>query len=61
MLRQEIPGGQVAGQPDFDRTPAVRNNALQEIKSPLILQPGTTALTAGLAALQRFIEAVARE
>jgi iron complex transport system substrate-binding protein len=30
----------VAARPDFDRTPAVRNNAIHEIKSPLILQPG---------------------
>jgi iron complex transport system substrate-binding protein len=39
----------------------VRNNAVSEIKSPLILQPGPAALTAGLAELQRLIEAVARE
>ena len=49
----------VAGRPDFDRTPAVRNNAIHEIKSALILQPGPAALTAGLAELQRLIEAVA--
>ena len=49
----------VAGRPDFDQTPAVRNNAIYEIKAPLILQPGPAALTAGLAELQRLIEAVA--
>ena len=51
----------VAGRPGFDQTPAVRNNAVSEIKSPLILQPGPAALTAGLAELLRLIEAVARE
>ncbi len=50
----------VAARPDFDHTPAVRNDAVHEIKSPLILQPGPAALTAGLAELQRLIEAVAR-
>ena len=51
----------VAARPDFDRTPAVRNHAIHEIKSPLILQPGPAALTAGLAELQRLIEAAASE
>jgi iron complex transport system substrate-binding protein len=50
----------VAARPNFDHTPAVRNGALHEIKSPLILQPGPAALTAGLAELQRLIGAVAR-
>jgi len=50
----------VAARPDFDQTPAVRNDAVHEIKSPLILQPGPAALTAGLAELQRLIETVAR-
>ena len=49
----------VARRPDFDRIPAVQNNAVHEIKSPLILQPGPAALTAGLAELQRLIETVA--
>jgi iron complex transport system substrate-binding protein len=51
----------VAARPDFTGTPAVCNNAIHEIKSPLILQPGPAALTAGLAELQRLIEAVAHE
>jgi iron complex transport system substrate-binding protein len=34
----------------------VRNGALYEIKSPLILQPGPAALTDGLKALQGIIE-----
>jgi iron complex transport system substrate-binding protein len=47
----------VTARPGFDRIPAVRNRALFEIKSPLILQPGPAALTDGLAALQTVIEA----
>ncbi len=45
----------------FDALPAVRQGAVFEIKSPLILQPGPAALTDGLAALQAIIaNAVAR-
>jgi iron complex transport system substrate-binding protein len=47
----------LAARPGFERIPAVRNGALHEIKSPLILQPGPAALTDGLAALQRLVEA----
>ena len=47
----------VSARPGFDRLPAVRNQALYEIKSPIILQPGPAALTAGLGELQRLIEA----
>jgi iron complex transport system substrate-binding protein len=50
----------VAARPDFDRIPAIRSNAVHEIKSALILQPGPAALTAGLAELQRLIEDAAR-
>jgi iron complex transport system substrate-binding protein len=46
--------------PGFDQVPAVKNNAVYEIKSPLILQPGPAALTDGLAELQRLIEATVR-
>ena len=38
----------VRARPGFDAIPAVRNNALHEIKSTVILQPGPTALTDGL-------------
>jgi iron complex transport system substrate-binding protein len=40
----------------FDRTPAVQHPDLYEIKSSLILQPGSAALTDGLAEVQRIIE-----
>ena len=41
--------------PGFRDIPAVRNNALFEIKSPLILQPGPAALTDGLGAPEAII------
>lgn len=50
-----------AARTGFAQVPAVRNGALHEIKSPLILQPGPAALTDGLAALQRIIGAWARQ
>jgi iron complex transport system substrate-binding protein len=46
----------VVNRPGFERLPAVRQGAVHEIKSPLILQPGPAALTDGLAALQAIIE-----
>jgi len=45
----------VMARPGFDRTPAVQNREVYEIKSSLILQPGPAALTDGLAELQRII------
>ena len=46
----------VVARSGFDRIPAVRNQDLYEIKSPMILQPGPAALTDGLSELQRIIE-----
>jgi iron complex transport system substrate-binding protein len=46
----------VAARPGFDKIPAVRDNFLREIKSPLILQPGPAALTDGLDAIVAIIE-----
>jgi iron complex transport system substrate-binding protein len=43
----------------FDSIPAVMRNALFEIKSPLILQPGPAALTDGLARMREIIHACA--
>jgi iron complex transport system substrate-binding protein len=45
----------LAKRPGLDRIPAVKQGALHEIKSPLILQPGPAALTDGLSALQAII------
>jgi iron complex transport system substrate-binding protein len=51
----------VVNRAGFDGLPAVRQGAVHEIKSPLILQPGPAALTDGLAALEAIIaDAAAR-
>lgn len=47
----------VAARPGWDAIPAVRDGALHEIKSPIILQPGPAALTEGVAELARHIQA----
>ena len=49
--------GRVAARSGWDTVPAVRDNELHEIKSPIILQPGPAALTDGLDALHRIIAA----
>jgi iron complex transport system substrate-binding protein len=46
----------LAARPGFGAIPAVRDNFLREIKSPLILQPGPAALTDGLDAIAAIIE-----
>jgi len=46
---------QVAARHGWQAIPAVRDGELHEIKSPLILQPGPAALTAGLDALSQLI------
>jgi len=46
----------VKARPGFAAVPAVRDDALHEVKSPIILQPGPAALTDGLSALQAIIE-----
>ena len=50
----------VTMRPGFERIPAVRNGALYEIKSPIILQPGPAALTDGLKAFQTAIRQSAK-
>jgi len=42
----------------WDAIPAVKNNQIHEIKSPIILQPGPAALTDGLNELFELIQAV---
>ncbi len=49
----------VAARDGFAELPAVKNNALFEIKSPIILQPGPAVLTEGLDALQAILHRVA--
>ena len=48
---------QVAARPGWSAIPAVRDGALHEIKSPIILQPGPAALTDGVQALAARIRA----
>ena len=52
---------QVAQRSGWERIPAVRDGELHEIKSPLILQPGPAALTDGLDALCKIIDAWSRK
>ena len=47
---------QVAARPGWGSVPAVQNGELHEVKSPLILQPGPAALTAGLDRLRAIID-----
>ena len=47
--------GKVAARPGWDTVPAVRDGALHEVKSPIILQPGPAALTDGVSAIARII------
>lgn len=46
---------QVAARPGWNAIPAVKNDQVFEIKSPLILQPGPAALTDGLDAIANII------
>lgn len=46
----------VASRPGWGSIPAVANGHVYEIKSPIILQPGPAALTAGLDALRDIID-----
>ena len=50
----------VAARPGFAQIPAVRDGALHEIKSALILQPGPAALTDGLDQLAHIVADWAR-
>ena len=47
----------VAARPGWSAIPAVRNNALYEIKSAEILQPGPAALSDGLSRLRTILDA----
>jgi iron complex transport system substrate-binding protein len=48
---KKVVADRIRGRPGWDAIPAVRNNRVVEIKSPLILQPGPAALTDGLDAI----------
>ena len=47
----------VVARPGWETIPAVRDGALHEIKSPIILQPGPAALTEGVRAIAGVIQA----
>ena len=47
----------VAARPGWAAIPAVRDGALFEVKSPVILQPGPAALTEGVGEIARIIRA----
>ena len=47
----------VAARPGWDAIPAVRDGALHEVKSPIILQPGPAALTDGVREIARIVQA----
>jgi iron complex transport system substrate-binding protein len=51
----------VAGRAGWNAIPAVRDNELHEIKSPIILQPGPAALTDGVREIARIIHAWAEK
>ncbi|MBW8810501.1 MAG: cobalamin-binding protein, partial [Lysobacter sp.] len=51
---------QVVAREGWSEVPAVRDGELHEIKSPIILQPGPAALTAGLDALSEVIQGWAK-
>jgi iron complex transport system substrate-binding protein len=53
--------GRVVSRPRLSNVAAVRNKAVYEIKSSLILQPGPAALTDGLSELHRLISETAFE
>ncbi len=48
---KKVVSEKIRARPGWDNIPAVRNNRIVEIKSPLILQPGPAALTDGLDAI----------
>jgi len=51
----------VSARAGWDVVPAVRDNELHEVKSPIILQPGPAALTDGVSEIARVIRAWAEK
>ena len=49
----------ITARPGWDRTAAVRDDQLYEVKSALVLQPGPAALTDGVRAIASIVAAVA--
>ncbi|NNM73927.1 cobalamin-binding protein [Enterovirga aerilata] len=55
---KKVVPARIAARRGWDAIPAVRAGRINEIKSPLILQPGPAALTDGLDALRQAISSV---
>jgi iron complex transport system substrate-binding protein len=51
----------VAARSGWGAIPAVRDGAMHEIKSPIILQPGPAALTDGVREIAKYIRAWSRQ
>src|SRR3954463_13114561 len=52
---KKVVPGRIRQRPGWNEIPAVRNDRIIEIKSPLILQPGPAALTDGLDAIVKAL------
>ncbi len=52
---KKVVADKIRNRPGWDEIPAIRNNRIVEIKSPLILQPGPAALTDGLDAIAKAL------
>ena len=52
---KKVVSDRIRQRPGWNEIPAVRNNRIVEIKSPLILQPGPAALTDGLDAIVKAL------
>jgi iron complex transport system substrate-binding protein len=55
---KKVVPAKIRARPGWDAIPAVRHDAIYEIKSPLILQPGPAALTDGLDAIVSAVASV---
>jgi iron complex transport system substrate-binding protein len=55
---KKVVPAKIRARPGWDAIPAVRHDAIHEIKSPLILQPGPAALTDGLDAIVSAVGSV---
>ncbi|EHP92428.1 ABC-type transporter, periplasmic subunit [Methylorubrum extorquens DSM 13060] len=56
---KKVVPARIAARPGWDAIPAVRENRIVEIKSPLILQPGPAALSDGLDAIRQALAPLA--
>jgi iron complex transport system substrate-binding protein len=52
---KKVVPNRIRQRPGWSEIPAVRNNRIMEIKSPIILQPGPAALTDGLDAIVKAL------